>query len=469
MNCLKVAMRTTNALVAGVFSVVVGQFPADVLAADQNGDIHSPNMSLIGRFPFPETLVGTDLAFWGDLAVVAVSPTSGTGALREAGFLLLDISEPQYPREISRFRCSGLRPDVSVWKDLVFVSLEILGGNGLSGPDCDDDSVATELDFVSGRSFKGIRIVSIADRLHPRQVAFVNTPGGSHTHTLVPDEANNRVFIYVSNHTAQTLDALNNMVIIEVPLDDPTAARIVNIVNVLPAPGCHDVTVLMPAKLAAAACATETQLWDISDPADPKVLPTGHIVNPAINFHHSTTFSRDGRTLVIGDENLAMYEGAGCPGGEAPLGALWFYDITGVGPSSAVLPVFRGTYTAPRQDRLKRCTAHNFNTVPALGKKDVLVTGWYEGGTIAVDFTDPSNPAEIAFYIASGPPASNAWSSYWYRGLVYANNFQYIAIAPDLLPSNGNSRGIDVFKIDDPDLKSPNTIKLKRLNPQTME
>jgi hypothetical protein len=40
------------------------------------------------------------------------------------------------------------------------------------------------------------------------------------------------------------------------------------------------------------------------------------------------------------------------------------------------------------------------------------------GGAIVVDFTDPANPVEVAFYDIAppGPAGSDHWSAYWYGG-----------------------------------------------------
>jgi hypothetical protein len=51
-----------------------------------------------------------------------------------------------------------------------------------------------------------------------------------------------------------------------------------------------------------------------------------------------------------------------------------------------------------------------------------VATDSYTGGTTVADLTDPANPVELAFYKVAGPPASNAWSSYWHNGFVYAND-----------------------------------------------
>jgi hypothetical protein len=253
--------------------------------------------------------------------------------------------------------------------------------------------------------------------------------------------------------------------VVEVPLDKPQLASVISTPDVRPAVGCHDVTVYPAKDLAAAACLTESQIWDISDPAHPQIL--SHIYNPAINIHHSSTFSWDGNTAVIGDELAGAEATPGCPGGDdhMPLGALWFYDV-----SNPAEPMMKGTFHIPQQqaDSLL-CTAHNFNTVPLRSDRDVLVSGWYNGGTTVVDFTDPADPTQLGYYIARGPSQnsdgpvrSTAWSSYWYNGLIYANNFD-----EDVNSLTAKSRGLDVLAIDHPALKG--AIKVDHLNAQTME
>jgi hypothetical protein len=74
-----------------------------------------------------------------------------------------------------------------------------------------------------------------------------------------------------------------------------------------------------------------------------------------------------------------------------------------------------------------------------------------------VDFTDPANAQQIAFYLPRQGRSGITWSSYWYNGFVYANN----------LSTGGASRGLDVFTVEDPALAS--AIQVPRLNPQTQE
>ena len=175
------------------------------------------------------------------------------------------------------------------------------------------------------------------------------------------------------------------------------------------------------------------------------------IENPGINIHHSTTFSWDGNTLVIGDElgGAAVAPGCVVPNSNSPTGALWFYDV-----SNRSLPVPRSHYHIPQQDLGTVCSAHNFNTLPLTSNRDVLTSGWYSGATSVVDFTDPANPTQIGYYIPKTTTAANSWSSYLYRDRIYANN--------------RNVRGVDVHALNDAALLS-DAMDLTHLNPQTQE
>jgi hypothetical protein len=218
--------------------------------------------------------------------------------------------------------------------------------------------------------------------------------------------------------------------------------------------GCHDVSVFLARKIAGAGCISESQIWDISDPAKPKVI--AHIPNPRNNVHHSAAFSWDGNALILGDElgGAAVAPGCASPN-NGDLGGLWFYDIT-----DPTKPALKGTYRVPQRNDSQLCTAHLFNVVPLRSERNVLVASWYTAGTTVVDFTDPSKPEQIAFYTPMDPTvpgdtdaATNMWSAYWYNGHVFANNY-----AP---------RGFDVFSVRHPALAGE--IQLPRMNPQVQE
>src|SRR5262249_12384910 len=74
--------------------------------------------------------------------------------------------------------------------------------------------------------------------------------------------------------------------------------------------------------------------------------------------------------------------------------------------------------------------------IPVPGR-DIEVQAWYQGGISVMDFTDPANPFEIA-YFDRGPidpktlVLGGDWSAYWYNGYIYASEI---------------ARGLDVFEL----------------------
>jgi hypothetical protein len=378
---------------------------------------------------------------------------------------VMDIRNPTAPREIGEFTCPGDQSDVSIWNKLVVTSV-------------DKPTERNCAPTTSTSTWEGIRLLSIADPANPQLLAEIKTDCGSHTNTIYPDPARNKLYVYVLSYPlagrynpAQSTATCNAVThrkisVVEVDLANPAATdeSDVRTVDVGPStPGCHDVTLFLQRKLAAAACLDESQMWDISNPAQPRVIKS--IQDERINIHHSTVFSNDGRTLVIGDELGGAAASPGCLSDQDTYGGLFFYDV-----SNANDPKREGTYKLPQQVVSEFCTAHLFNVVPRKDDKDVLVSSWYAGATSVIDFTDPSNPTQLAYYIPSEttspdqqPTEAAAWSSYWYNGYVYSNNFD-----EDVNSISKRSRGLDVFTID---LRSVTrgAVRLPRLNPQVQE
>ncbi|MEA2272212.1 MAG: hypothetical protein QOI98_920 [Solirubrobacteraceae bacterium] len=402
-------------------------------------DDHSPNMRLVGHFDDGGAYKqGSDEAFWGTKAIVGTYGSPG-------GMRVIDISNPAAPFQIGKLDCPGSQADVSVWKDLVFMSVDSAREDDKCGT-----GEASETTAASGSAWEGIRIVSIRDPAHPTQIATVRTACGSHTNTLVPDLGHDRILLYVLSYPLGAPNPSCNQAqhskisVVEVPLSNPAAAKVIATPSVAPTIGCHDVTVFLERKLAGAGCITESQIWDISDPVHPRIL--SHIYNPLINIHHSSGFSWDGKTMVLGDELGGAEFTPGCLGPQqAPIGALWFYDV-----SDPTAPALKGSFRVPQQHASVQCTAHDFDVVPLPSGKDILVSAWYEGGTTLVDFTDPANPTQLAYYVKAG---TNYWSSYWYNGHVYGNAF---------VPG-----GLDVFDVSAPEVGGAST--LDHLNTSTQE
>ena len=99
--------------------------------------------------------------------------------------------------------------------------------------------------------------------------------------------------------------------------------------------------------------------------------------------------------------------------------------------------VFRSHYKIPApQLETENCVAHNGSIVPVPGR-DIFVQAWYQGGISVIDFTDSSNPLEIA-YFDRGPILEDElitggfWSVYYYQGTIYGTEI---------------TRGLDVLKL----------------------
>ncbi|MGF1671795.1 MAG: hypothetical protein ACFCU6_15220, partial [Balneolaceae bacterium] len=143
------------------------------------------NLKLISTTPPPPDFIGvtnSDLAFKDNYAIQG----------NYNGFMVWDISDPADPELVVDFLCPASQSDVSVYKNLLFVSGEGLGGR----LDCGTQGVQ---ETVSPGRLRGIRIFDITDIQNPEYIANVQTCRGSHTHSVLvdPDDDEN-IYIYVS-------------------------------------------------------------------------------------------------------------------------------------------------------------------------------------------------------------------------------------------------------------------------------
>src|SRR5262247_211910 len=124
------------------------------------------------------------------------------------GVNIYDISNPAKAQLVTSMVCPGGQGDVSVYKNLMFMSVEMPNGRldcGVQGfppgPPAPPTPAGEERKPPPPQKdrFRGVRIFDISDIRNPRQVAAVQTCRGSHTHTLVvdPNDKDN-VYVYVS-------------------------------------------------------------------------------------------------------------------------------------------------------------------------------------------------------------------------------------------------------------------------------
>ena len=409
---------------------------ASVLAVQSASATNSPNMRI--DYSLNDTTSGrthSDLTFWGNIAVAG----------NYDGFRVFNTDTHQL---LVSYLCRGPQNDVSLYPAsnghlLLFLSNDTPQTDGATI--CSQNRLS-DTTACGPACFEGIRIFDLANPAQPQFLTSVYTDCGSHTHTLVPDLANNRVLLYVSSYPSSTGPNCQNphakISIVGVPLDAPETASVIGTPQIDAPPfigiGCHDITVFMAIHKAAASCQSEGQIWDISDPANPDTLHAVHIDDPGVSFWHSAEFTWDGQYVVFDDESLGNDT---CQAGNQ--GRIRIYRVSDAHlMSSYMIPRPQGNY----------CSVHNGNLIPVAGRY-LLVAAWYFGGTSVIDFTDPSNPHEIAYYDPEGSPtAGEAWSAYWYNGKIYTNDIR---------------RGQDVY-----DLVLPATVygaTFTHLNAQTQE
>jgi hypothetical protein len=412
-------------------------------------------LQLVAHRPRPEKFFNPSDA--GDFSVINSDMAfSGTNLFigSYTGFQVWDVATPGNPTLRTAFFCPGGQGDVSVHKNLLFMSVEETRGR----VDCGATGVTAA---SSPDRFMGVRIFDISNIAEPRQVAAVQTCRGSHTHTLMPDPRDpSSMYVYVSGtggvraaselagctqgeSPRDTMSALFRIEVIKVPLATPQDARIVSRPRVFAdrttgannalwkggnhgagtqetaeSDNCHDVTVYPEIGLAAGACSGNGILLDISDPANP--MRVDQVIDPNFSYWHAATFSNSGDKLVFTDE-WGGGVGAKCRSTDKmEWGANAIFSLTDRKLTA------RSHYKIPApQTSNENCVAHNGSLIPVPGR-DIMVQAWYQGGLSVFDFTNASAPKEIA-YFDRGPITPNRltlagfWSAYWYNGHIYGS------------------------------------------------
>ncbi|MDA7849730.1 DUF305 domain-containing protein [Porticoccaceae bacterium] len=407
----------------------------------------------------------TDMAFSNDLLV--------TGSYH--GFNMYQLQDSGIPNLVSSVVCPGGQGDVSIVGDLLIMSVEQTRGR----LDCGLQGVSGD---ISDERFRGIRIFNISDITNPIQVGAVQTCRGSHTHSVVsgPD-ADGKILVYNSGTSSVRKEeelencidgtpgddrtALFRIDVIEIPVDEPSKSRIIDSPTVFADPEtgalaglwrggdhgddtqetyrtdqCHDITVFPSANLAAGACSGNGILFDITDPRKPTRIDA--VTDTGFAYWHSATFNNDGTKILFTDE----WGGGGRARCRAwdPItwGADAIYDIVDQKLE------FKGNYKIPApQLETENCVAHNGSIIPVPGR-DIFIQAWYQGGISVIDFTDSTNPVEIA-YFDRGPIhekellTGGFWSVYYYQGAIYGTEI---------------ARGLDVLKLLPSEFLSANEI-----------
>jgi len=437
-------------------------------------------VSAASKMPKPMQLVVAQLAFANsDIAFQGNHLFLGNFY----GVNIFDISNPANTTLLTSLVCPGGQGDVSVYKNLLFMSVEMPNGRldcSAQGfppeppppPPAPGEERKRRLPAAQKDRFRGVRIFDISDIKNPKQVAAVQTCRGSHTHTLVQDlNDKDNVYIYVSGTSfvrqpeelagcsgeqpdKDPNTALFRIDVIKVPVAAPQDAKVVSSPRVFidPRTGalnglnnggshgkdeekpadtnqCHDITVYSAIGLAAGACSGNGIILDVKDPVHPKRLDA--VNDPNYSYWHSASFSNDGTKVVFTDE-WGGGLGARCrPNDPMKWGADALFNLKNDKLT------FASYYKLPSaQGDTENCVAHNGSLVPVPGR-DIEVQAWYQGGISVVDFTDVAHPFEIA-YFDRGPidpkmlVLGGDWSAYWYNGSIYGSEI---------------ARGLDVFEL----------------------
>ena len=338
------------------------------------------NMRLLSNTPTPAQFapggetVNSDLGFLGKYAIQG----------NFNGWLFWDISNPSHPTLRKGYLCPASQNDISVYKNLLFMSAE----SNSSRLDCKGGGISEP---VSNERIRGLRIFDISDLDNPKYITNVQTCRGSHTHTAVVDPKDpDNVYIYVSGSSAvrpsQELagctpalpdsdpnSTLFRIEVIKVPLAHPERAAIVSsprIFNDLNAPAHHG---LAPGDI-------EEQRASLAKGKFPVTVL-------GINFEME---SRDVQPLL---DSAAKARHGGPPVNAADSAAV-----------RAMLPdmilkrfgMSAGAGRGPTQ-------CHDITVYPAVG----YAGGACEGYGMLLDIRDPAHPVRLA-------AASDSNFSYWH-------------------------------------------------------
>ena len=206
---------------------------------------YTSNLRVLAKAQSPKGFLGetnSDLAFTGNYVIQG----------NYNGPVVWDISNPSSPQLVVAYECPASQNDVSVYKNLMFMSAEAMNGR----LDCKPGGVR---EAVSKERLRGVRIFDISNIREPRLIANVQTCRGSHTHTVLEDPKDKEnIYIYVSGSSgirpkgeledcssAPSSEANSSRLrieIIKVPLADPSKAAVVNRANIfagLTAPKNH--------------------------------------------------------------------------------------------------------------------------------------------------------------------------------------------------------------------------------------
>ena len=398
------------------------------------------------------TYANSDLAFKGNYAIMG----------NFYGITIYDVAIPEKAKLITTIVCPGGQGDVSVYGNLLFMSVE-----GSGRIDCGTQGIPLPPGYVpparperpanaglapaeagapaaprpprppmgpgpaSPDRIRGIRIFDISDIKNPKQVAIVQTCRGSHTHTLLVDPKDkDNVYVYIAGTAnvrpqaelngctgeAEAPDtALFTIVVIKVPIAHPEKAKVVNSPYIFSDPAT-----------GAKAGLTVGNVHGEGGPAsairgchDITMFPALGLAAGACAGNGIVLDVKDPvhpkRLFAVSDPNFSFWHSANFSNDGTKL---IFTDEWGGGTAPrcrATDPMQWGADTIFDLSKTGALTLDSYYKMPApqtelencvahngsivpIPGRDIMVQAWYQGGVSMFDFTDAKHPVEIAYY-----------------------------------------------------------------------
>ncbi|WP_310570739.1 hypothetical protein [Gemmatimonas sp.] len=334
---------------------------------------YTSNLKVVAKAVSPKGFLGetnSDLAFTGNYVIQG----------NYNGPVIWDISNPSAPKLVVAYECPASQNDVSVYKNLMFMSAEAMNGR----VDCKPGGVK---DVVSKERVRGVRIFDITNIREPKLVANVQTCRGSHTHTVLEDPKDkNNVYIYVSGSSgirpagelaecvaAPSGEANSSRLrieIIKVPLANPAAAAVVGRANIFAGLGAAKSHGASAADKAEMDAAKAKGAFTIMIPAmNEEVILPNQFIKPVID---SIVKARGATVATAADTAAAR-----------PIvntNVMRILSAQGMDkPPAAATAVSEGS----------QC--HDITVYPALG----LAGGACEGHGILLDISNPVSPVRL--------------------------------------------------------------------------
>ena len=459
-----------------------------------------PGAPRVAAAPAPYGTTNSDLAFKGKYVFVG----------NYYGINTYDASNPAKTKLVTSMVCPGGQGDVSVYGNLMFMSVEAANGRvdcGTNGFASLEQAAAAQREMMASAAtmtpedraklfakrpadpaekdrIRGIRIFDISDVTKPRQVKDVQTCRGSHTHTVVVDPKDkDNVYIYISGSAgvrdAKELGgcsgaqpdedpntALFTIVVVKVPIAHPEQAAVVSSPRIFTDPETGNVNGLWKGGNHGEGTQTTSATRGCHDITVYSAvgLAAGACSGNGILLDISDV-AHPKRLDAVSDSNYAFWHsanfsndgksvlfsdewgGGGQPRCRATDPMQWGADaIFSIGPDKKL--TLQSYYKMPAaQTDKENCVAHNGSEIPVPGRS-LHVQSWYQGGVSIVDWTDPAHPVEVGYY-DRGPVSGKKFAMGGQWSTYWYNGYIY---------GSEIARGLDVMKLVPTDMMTQNEI-----------